>query len=78
METDNLRQNLKALSAEYGSVQRLSEALGVHRVQLSRMLHGRAQFRVDQAEKAAEFYGYTLRELLLPANQFEKVRKIVA
>jgi hypothetical protein len=78
MDAENFRANLEALTRDYGAVQRLADHLGVGRPHMSRVIHGKAFLKMNEAEEVAKYLGFTLREMLLPKEKFDKIAKLSA
>lgn len=76
MEARNFVANLRSQTTEYGTISRVAEHIGVHRVQMSRIVNGRAKLDLDQAEKIANFLGFQLAQMLLPPEKFSKLAEI--
>lgn len=76
LEHQNFTANLREQAKEYGLVSQLAEHIGVHRVQMSRIVHGRAKVDLEQAEKIANFLGFQLAQMLLPPEKFSKLAEI--
>jgi hypothetical protein len=71
-QVDNFRANLGALCSGYGAVTSLATHLGVHRVTMSKILHGHQGIELEQAEAIADFYGVALADMLMAPGNFKK------
>jgi transcriptional regulator with XRE-family HTH domain len=73
VETDNFRANVKLLCQGYGTVSSLAAHLGIERSSTSRIVNGHATPTILQAEAIAQYFGYSLKQLLLPPEKFSKI-----
>lgn len=73
-QRENFHHNLAAIvGAEgRGAVTALAETFGIHRVSMSRKIHGHEPFSLEEAEKIARHYGLSLTDMLVSPKEFSK------
>ena len=59
-QTENFRRNLAAVCADRGSIQRIADRAAIHRVYLSKVLHGHAIPSIEVAARIADAAGLSL------------------
>lgn len=74
-QVENYQKNLSEIltTAARGSVTELARQMGLHRVTMSRKLHGIDPVSMEEAETIAEYFGYTLTDLLAAPRDFRKL-----
>lgn len=70
IETSNFRSNLKVLCQGYGTVSKLAEHLGITRVSASQLVNGHTSISIEQGETIANYFGFSLKQMLLPPEKF--------
>lgn len=63
-EAENFRNNVAALCAEHGEIQRIAVKAGITRVYLSKIIHGKATPSIDVASSVAKALELPLADLL--------------
>ena len=63
-ESVNFQRNVAALCAEYGDIQRIADSAGIHRVHLSRIIHGHVVPSIDMASAIASALSVDLKDLI--------------
>lgn len=74
-QVENYRHNLNTVlaEAERGAVTNLARKMNYHRVTMSNKLHGHDPVSMEEAETIADFFGYTLSDLLVSPKEFRKI-----
>lgn len=71
-QRDHFYKNLEQLCSAYGAVTALAQQLGIHRVTMSKIVHGHEDITMSQAEAIAAYYGVSLSDMLLAPKKFQK------
>ena len=74
-QVENYRANLSEVvkEAERGSITKLARQMEIHRVTMSRKIHGIDPVSMEEAETIAAFFGYSLTDLLVSPRDFRKL-----
>lgn len=71
-QRDYFYKNLEQLCSAYGAVTALAQHLQIHRVTMSKIVHGHEDVTMSQAEEIAAYYGVKLSDMLVAPKIFQK------